>query len=418
MQLYIRRDPLCDWNDNNPWLEQNELGVAYVHERPVKIKLGPGHWNDLEYLIDTTAATGDGSAGASAYEIAVANGFVGNETAWLLSLVGATGPQGPKGDAGDNGTDGLNGSDGADGVDGIDGATGPQGIQGIQGETGPQGIQGVKGDPGSTGPQGVQGNPGSDANVSAAWPVGSIFISAVITNPATMLGFGTWSAFGAGKCLIGRDANDTDFDVAEETGGAKTNTPAGSNSAPTFTGSALGTHTHGPGTIAVSSHSGAAVADHAAHTHAVTSNVAVADHASHTHTYTDVPNHTHPHNIQGGTTGATTGTNVMASTATGGSSRAMAVATSNPTGGVATGTTAGPNAALAHSVTNNAVTSGNPSATLSHSVTQPSDHTLSGATAAVSAGTPAGTVSAPTFTGTPMSIVQPYIVVYMWKRTA
>jgi len=228
------------------------------------------------------------------------------------------------------------------------------------------------------------------AAIQAVWPIGSIFISAVSTNPATLLGFGTWSAFGAGKVMVGLDANDTDFDVVEETGGAKTATPTGSNSTPTFTGSALGTHLHGTGTIAVSSHAGTAVADHAAHTHSVTSNVAVADHASHTHTYTDVPNHVHTHNAQGSTTAATTGGNVMTSTATGGSARAMAINTGNPTTGVATGTTAGPGATLTHTVTNNAVTSGNPSATLSHTVTQASDHTLSGSSAAVSAGTPAG----------------------------
>lgn len=58
-----------------------------------------------------------------------------------------------------------------------------------------------------------------------AYPVGSIYINATDnTNPATLLGFGTWSAFGAGKVMVGYDAGDTDFDSAEETGGAKTHT--------------------------------------------------------------------------------------------------------------------------------------------------------------------------------------------------
>ncbi|MCX6183720.1 MAG: hypothetical protein NTX74_01455 [Flavobacterium sp.] len=48
-----------------------------------------------------------GTNGQSAYQIAVANGFTGTQTEWLSSLVGAQGPQGP------------------------------QGIQGIQGNTGP-----------------------------------------------------------------------------------------------------------------------------------------------------------------------------------------------------------------------------------------------------------------------------------------
>lgn len=58
--------------------------------------------------------------------------------------------------------------------------------------------------------------------LSAAWPVGSIFISVVSTNPGTLLGFGTWAAFGAGRVLVGIDAGQTEFDTVEETGGEKT----------------------------------------------------------------------------------------------------------------------------------------------------------------------------------------------------
>ena len=57
-----------------------------------------------------------------------------------------------------------------------------------------------------------------------AFPVGAVFIAVVSTNPATLLGYGTWSAFGAGRMLVGLDAGDTDFDTVEETGGAKTHT--------------------------------------------------------------------------------------------------------------------------------------------------------------------------------------------------
>jgi hypothetical protein len=41
-----------------------------------------------------------GPAGASAYQIAVANGFVGTEEEWLASLVGPQGPQGEPGSGG------------------------------------------------------------------------------------------------------------------------------------------------------------------------------------------------------------------------------------------------------------------------------------------------------------------------------
>ena len=69
------------------------------------------------------------------------------------------------------------------------------------------------------------------------YPVGSIYTAIVATNPATLLGVGTWAAFGAGKVMVGIDASDTDFDTVEETGGAKT----GSH---TLTTSEIPSHTH------------------------------------------------------------------------------------------------------------------------------------------------------------------------------
>jgi hypothetical protein len=60
------------------------------------------------------------------------------------------------------------------------------------------------------------------AALAAAYPVGSIYMNAgVSTNPATLLGFGTWTAFGAGKVLVGLDSADALFDTLEETGGSK-----------------------------------------------------------------------------------------------------------------------------------------------------------------------------------------------------
>jgi hypothetical protein len=52
-------------------------------------------------------------------------------------------------------------------------------------------------------------------------PVGSVYINATnATNPGTLLGFGTWSAFGAGRVPVGFDASNALFDAAEETGGS------------------------------------------------------------------------------------------------------------------------------------------------------------------------------------------------------
>ena len=59
---------------------------------------------------------------------------------------------------------------------------------------------------------------------SEAFPVGAIFISSVSTNPNTLLGYGQWSAFAAGRVLVGFDAAQTEFDADGETGGAKTTT--------------------------------------------------------------------------------------------------------------------------------------------------------------------------------------------------
>ena len=59
------------------------------------------------------------------------------------------------------------------------------------------------------------------AALQAVYPVGSIYISSTVTNPATTFGFGTWAAFGAGKVLVGQDTGDTAFDTLEETGGSK-----------------------------------------------------------------------------------------------------------------------------------------------------------------------------------------------------
>jgi hypothetical protein len=59
------------------------------------------------------------------------------------------------------------------------------------------------------------------AAMAALHPVGSIYINATnATNPGTLLGFGTWTAFGAGRVPVGFDSSNVLFDTAEETGGS------------------------------------------------------------------------------------------------------------------------------------------------------------------------------------------------------
>jgi len=59
------------------------------------------------------------------------------------------------------------------------------------------------------------------AAIALLYPVGSIYTNATnATNPGTLLGFGTWTAFGAGRVMVGFDSGNALFDAAEETGGA------------------------------------------------------------------------------------------------------------------------------------------------------------------------------------------------------
>ena len=74
-----------------------------------------------------------GKDGKSAYEVAVAYGFVGTEVEWLESLKGV------------DGKDGVNGKDGCDGRNGVDGLPGKDGKSGADGLPGRDGIDGTDG---------------------------------------------------------------------------------------------------------------------------------------------------------------------------------------------------------------------------------------------------------------------------------
>jgi hypothetical protein len=80
------------------------------------------------------------------------------------------------------------------------------------------------------------------AAMQTLYPVGSIYINAgVSTNPNTLLGFGTWTAFGAGRVMVGLNGSDTLFDALEETGGSKDSVVVSHTHAATVTETA---HTH------------------------------------------------------------------------------------------------------------------------------------------------------------------------------
>ncbi|HZF90445.1 phage tail protein [Streptomyces sp.] len=106
--------------------------------------------------------------GASAYEVAVAEGFTGTEQQWLASLVGPTGAKGDQGPVGPTGPQGPAGATGPRGEQGPVGPTGPQGPAGPTGATGPAGPTGPAGVV-----QSVNGQSSADIVLAAA-DVGAI----------------------------------------------------------------------------------------------------------------------------------------------------------------------------------------------------------------------------------------------------
>lgn len=85
----------------------------------------------------------NGGAGKSAYEIAVANGFKGNETEWLVSLQGEDGKDGVDGKDGKDGYTPIKGVDYFDGKDGINGKDGVDGKDGSNGKDGYSPVRGI-----------------------------------------------------------------------------------------------------------------------------------------------------------------------------------------------------------------------------------------------------------------------------------
>lgn len=61
----------------------------------------------------------------------------------------------------------------------------------------------------------------TNAILDKTWPVGSIYLSVVSTDPSETLG-GTWERYANGRTIVGVNESDGDFNTAEETGGAKT----------------------------------------------------------------------------------------------------------------------------------------------------------------------------------------------------
>lgn len=125
------------------------------------------------------------------------------------------------------------------------------------------------------------------------YPVGSLYYNATnSSNPSSLLGFGTWVAFGAGRVPVGFSSGETEFNAAEKTGGSKTVNLSHSHT--------VNAHNHG----------------------AVTSSTA-GDNENHTHSgvsrsvsSTDGRSNQHGHNYTRASDTQSPGTNAQLSTAT------------------------------------------------------------------------------------------------------
>lgn len=56
-------------------------------------------------------------------------------------------------------------------------------------------------------------------NVDLIYPIGSIYMTTSTVSPAVLFG-GTWERI-KGRCIVGVDENDTDFNTVSKTGGSK-----------------------------------------------------------------------------------------------------------------------------------------------------------------------------------------------------
>ncbi|HET9666658.1 MAG TPA: hypothetical protein VFP09_07880, partial [Desertimonas sp.] len=215
-----------------------------------------------------------------------------------------------------------------------------------------------------------------------AWPVGSIFIGVTPTNPATLLGGGTWAVFGTGRMLVGVDAGDAQMDTAEKIGGSKTTVLVTAN---------LPSHAH---TMA--------------HTHPIDHNhpVATSGTESADHVHSIAHNHA---TATSSSIGAHSHTGWFKVNFGGGGSGYVGVREVDSTNAV---NNTAPSNAHSHTV-DLASFSGNSagrSATHTHTVDVPAFVGPSGASSAANTGT-AGTATA-------FSNLDPFIAVHMWKRTA
>lgn len=233
------------------------------------------------------------------------------------------------------------------------------------------------------------------------YPVGSIYMSVNSTNPGDLFG-GTWVSWGSGRVPVGVNADDSNFDTVEKSGGESTHTLTTDEMAKhthTFTGSAVTSGTGGVAhTHSIPSLSGDFTYDIFNHIHNVSGNVAA--NGNHTHTLNplklikDGGSGTAKNRVVGNptTSGASASSGNYGTSLAGSHNHSLNLNTSTasilsmiPTSG---------------DIRTNASTSGAASATShTHSVTAKGTNSNTGS-------------------GSAHNNLQPYITCYMWKRTA
>lgn len=181
VKFKLRRGTAAEWATRNPILASGEPGFE-TDTFKGKIGNGIATWSELPYylseddiseliaaaiedaeLVGVPGPQGppgedgidgsdgvDGQDGDSAYQVAQNNGFVGNEAAWLASLVGPAG---------------------------------------ADGEEGPQGEQGIQGPPGE---DGAQGPPGASSEVYPISAYGFVAVSMAVESARLATTFGNW----------------------------------------------------------------------------------------------------------------------------------------------------------------------------------------------------------------------------------
>src|SRR3990172_8652309 len=283
------------------------------------------------------------------------------------------------------------------------------------------------------------GGPGADpswstqtgANPIAAWPIGSVFLSVVSTDPAVLLGGGVWTQIASGRMLVGQNGGDTDFDAAEEVGGAKTS-------------SALLAHTHGIDDLGHTHIQDAHTHVQETHTHVQNAHTHLQDihgHTQNAHTHvqdahTHVQNsHNHtqnPHNhvISGGSSDDTsapfTGPDASTSTDTafgGGIGNTTAVnqaATAVNQNATAVNQNATATNQNATAVNQNAVATNQDTTAVNQNATATNQNAtaINQNATAVNQAASTGISVQSSGSGASFSLMNPYFVVFIWKRTA